>query len=74
MKEKELKKALDKELEKVLKETGKHIRAAREIAIKNLGCEEVNPYTRKGYRELKGCLKWGSKAGYDMVYFVKLKQ
>ena len=69
----ELEKRLDNELKNIFKEhETMHISSARHLAVKNLGLKEVNPYTKKGYIEPKNCLKWGSKAGYDIEIFVSL--
>lgn len=68
----ELRKALDKELDKVIGDDHrKQIRYCRKKAIENLGLKIVSPYTRKGYKEPKDCLKWGSQAGWDKYFFVK---
>lgn len=69
----EIRKKLDSELEKIEKENPTmHITSARKQAIKNLGLEEINPYTKHGYKEPKNALAWGSKAGNDSLHYINL--
>lgn len=75
MKEKikgEMRKSLDEELNKILKENETmHITAARKLAIEKLGLTINNtPFENEYVR--KNCLIWGSCAGYDKQYFVNL--
>lgn len=72
MSNEELKNKMDAELMKMHKEEpSKHITYLREKVIEKFGLKTVTIFNKEDWQLPKNIFRWGSRVGYDSMYYIK---